>query len=75
VNILHTETLKGWGGQQNKVLKECIALRELNHQIILICNPNSKIGEQFRLEKFDVIEKEMNKGNILKNVFFFFKNI
>ncbi|MBT6914429.1 MAG: glycosyltransferase family 4 protein [Candidatus Marinimicrobia bacterium] len=73
MNILHTETLKGWGGQQNKVLKECIALRELNHQIILICNPNSKIGEQFRLEKFDVIEKEMNKGNILKNVFFFLK--
>ena len=68
MNILHTETLKGWGGQQNKVLKECIAFRQLNHQVTLVCNPKSIIGKRFRLDKFHVIEQEMNKKNWLKTI-------
>lgn len=27
MNILHTETLYGWGGEQNKVLKEMLFMR------------------------------------------------
>lgn len=73
MNILCTETLKGWGGQQNKVLKECIALRQLNHQITLVCNPGSIIGERFCLEKFHVIEQEMNKKNWFETIPFFIK--
>lgn len=75
MNILHTETLKGWGGQQNKVLKECTALRRLNHQVILVCNPGSTISKRFRLEKFYVIEQEMNKKNWLETIPFFLKLI
>jgi hypothetical protein len=29
MNILHTETLKGWGGQQGKVLKELLAAKNI----------------------------------------------
>lgn len=75
MNILHTETLKGWGGQQNKVLKECVALRQLSHHVTLICNPDSVIGKRFRKENFSVIEHKMNKKNWLETIPFFLKLI
>ena len=46
MNILHTETLKGWGGEQNKVINEMVALKELGHNVYLICNPASEISKK-----------------------------
>ena len=44
MNILHTETLFNWGGQQNKVVNEMRHMRELGHSTTLFCNPNSEIS-------------------------------
>jgi len=38
MTVLHTETLKGWGGQQNKTLKELVATKNLGHDTHLVCN-------------------------------------
>lgn len=40
MNILYTETLYNWGGEQNKVLCEMNFLRELGHNAMLFANPN-----------------------------------
>lgn len=68
MNILYTETLYNWGGQQNKVINEMHSAQELGHNVILFCNPNSEISKRAREENFKVIECEMNKKNFHKTV-------
>ena len=68
MNILYTETLYNWGGQQNKVINEMQSAQELGHNVILFCNPNSEILKRAREENFKVIECEMNKKNFHKTV-------
>ena len=68
MNILYTETLYNWGGQQNKVMNEMHSAQELGHNVILFCNPNSEISKRAREENFKVIECEMNKKNFHKTV-------
>jgi len=75
MNILHTETLKKWGGQQNKVLNEMIMLRELGYNVFLIANPNSEIAIRAKKNGFKVFEIEMNKKNFFNTVPFFLKII
>ena len=73
MNILHTETLFNWGGQQNKIMNEMRHMRELGHGTTLFCNPNSEISKRAREENFKVIECEMNKKNFHKTVPIFCK--
>lgn len=68
MNILYTETLYNWGGQQNKVINEMHSAQELGHNATLFCNPNSEISKRARKENFKVIECEMNKKNFHKTV-------
>ena len=68
MNILYTETLYNWGGQQNKVINEMHSAQELGHNVILFCNPNSEILKRARKENFKVIACEMNKKNFHKTV-------
>lgn len=44
--ILHTETLKHWGGQQNRVLKEAIGLTRKGHRVIIVCNKGSVLAQK-----------------------------
>jgi glycosyltransferase involved in cell wall biosynthesis len=66
--ILHIETLKSWGGEQNKLLNELIILKEIGCKTILICNPNSEISKRAKEKNIRVIELEMNKKNYLKTI-------
>ncbi|OSQ24283.1 glycosyl transferase family 1 [Campylobacter concisus] len=68
MNILHTETLFNWGGEQNKTLNEIRFMREMGHNVILFCNPNSQIESIAKEEDFSVIAQEMNKKNFHKSV-------
>jgi glycosyltransferase involved in cell wall biosynthesis len=71
MNILHTETLKGWGGEQNKVINEMVALKELGHNVYLICNPASEISKKAKGSGFNVYELTMNKKNYFKTIPYF----
>ena len=68
MNILHTQTLFNWGGEQNKTLNEMRFMREMGHNVILFCNPNSHIESIAKKEGFSVIAQEMNKKNFHKSV-------
>ncbi|EAU00907.1 MULTISPECIES: glycosyltransferase family 4 protein [Campylobacter] len=68
MNILHTETLYNWGGEQNKVMNEMGFMRELGHEVYLFCNPNSEILKAAKSENFNTIECEMNKKNFHKSI-------
>ena len=68
MNILHTQTLFNWGGEQNKTLNEMRFMREMGHNVILFCNLNSQIESIAKEEGFSVITQEMNKKNFHKNV-------
>lgn len=68
MNILHTETLKNWGGQQNKVLKEMIAIKELGHTPFLLCNPQADISKKAKEHGIKVYEFPMHKKNFHKTV-------
>lgn len=63
MNILHTEKLTGWGGQQNKDIKEMLALREFGHEVYLICSPGSKISKRAKELNIQIFEINMEKYN------------
>ena len=68
MNILHTQTLFNWGGEQNKTLNEMRFMREMGHEVMLFCNPNSQIESIAKKDGFKVITHEMNKKNFHKSV-------
>lgn len=68
MNILHTQTLFNWGGEQNKTLNEMRFMREMGHEVMLFCNPNSQIESIAKKDGFKVITQEMNKKNFHKSV-------
>ncbi len=44
--VLHTESSTGWGGQENRTLRESIGLRDMGARIIVLCQPGSVLGER-----------------------------
>jgi glycosyltransferase involved in cell wall biosynthesis len=59
--ILHTETLKKWGGQQNRVLTEALGLGKRGHKSILACHRNSILAEKAKEKGLRVYELNMVK--------------
>src|SRR3990172_11801759 len=45
ITILHTESSKGWGGQENRTLKESIGLKKMGARVIIACQPDSKLAK------------------------------
>lgn len=43
MRILHTESSKGWGGQENRTINEMIGLRELGHEPAVLAQPGARI--------------------------------
>ncbi len=59
--ILHTETLKRWGGQQNRVLSEAIGLGQRGHTMIITCHKGSILAQRARDAGVKVYEVNMVK--------------
>ena len=59
--ILHTETLKKWGGQQNRVLSEAIGLNKRGHRSIIACHKNSVLAQKAKENNITVYEVNMVK--------------
>ncbi|WP_169764637.1 glycosyltransferase [Campylobacter mucosalis] len=66
MNILHTESIKNKGGQQNKIMNEMRFMRELGHNVSLFAQANSDIAKQAIDENFNVIECEMLDKNYFR---------
>lgn len=54
MRILHTESSKGWGGQENRTLNEMFALREQGHSVSLVCQPGARLGARAEEADFAV---------------------
>jgi len=45
ITILHTESSKGWGGQENRTLREAIGLKRMGIRVIIACPHDSKLSK------------------------------
>lgn len=61
MKILHTETLKRWGGQQSRVLQEAVGLSRRGHGVVLACNKGSILSQRARREGIKTYELSLAK--------------
>ncbi|MCM8830194.1 MAG: glycosyltransferase family 4 protein [Candidatus Omnitrophica bacterium] len=64
--ILHTETLKHWGGQQNRILKEAIGLIQKGHRVIIVCNRRSILAQKAKGNGIKTYEVRMRERAYLQ---------
>ncbi|HEX5393477.1 MAG TPA: glycosyltransferase family 4 protein [Rhodocyclaceae bacterium] len=57
--IVHTESSKGWGGQENRTLNELLCMRKLGHRVAVVCQPEARLGGRAREAGIEVFEVPM----------------
>lgn len=68
MNILHTEVLMRWGGEQNKVINEMLFMRELGHNVMLLANEGSQISQRASELGFKVFCQPLSKKTYHKSI-------
>ncbi|HYQ47785.1 MAG TPA: glycosyltransferase, partial [Thermodesulfovibrionales bacterium] len=68
MRILHTETLKKWGGQQNRVLVEAQGLAREGHTVVIACHRGSILAGKAANAGIKVYELNMVKQAHITNV-------
>ena len=66
LKILHTEAAKGFGGQEIYIYRHMLAMRERGHDVSLLCQPGSRLGDIARDAGFTVHSLKM--GGLLRLV-------
>lgn len=66
MHILHTESSNGWGGQEIRILKESIGLRNRGYKVTLAVVRGGKLVAHARKEGFEVVEIDFKKSRALK---------
>ncbi len=66
--ILHTESLKKWGGQQNRVLVEAIGLSKRGHKIIIACHRDSILAHKAKEAGIKTYEVNMVKQAYVQTI-------
>ncbi|MCX7625755.1 MAG: glycosyltransferase family 4 protein, partial [Candidatus Sumerlaeaceae bacterium] len=56
MKVLHTNFLRGWGGQSNRILTECLGLAERGWDIVLSVPPQSELAKRARVSGLAVDE-------------------
>ncbi len=69
MRILHTESSKGWGGQEIRILNEAKGMRDRGHKIIFAVNRGGQLIEKARKEGFTVHELSFTKQASLQTIF------
>ncbi|NJD54891.1 MAG: glycosyltransferase family 4 protein [Nitrospirae bacterium] len=68
MRILHTETLKKWGGQQNRVLAEARGLVREGHTVVIACHRGSILAGKAADAGIKVYELNMVKQSHITNI-------
>lgn len=69
LRVVHAEAATAFGGQEHRIFKEMLAMRERGHHVELICQPQAKLVERMRGEGFTVHTVPMGGlANYLKGV-------
>jgi len=62
LTVLHTESSKGWGGQENRILKESLGLKKMGARVIIACQPGSVLAERGTEAGIEVKKIEMKSS-------------
>jgi glycosyltransferase involved in cell wall biosynthesis len=68
MTILHTETLKKWGGQQNRILTEATGLSKRGHKVVIACHKDSILAQKAKEAGIKVYEVNMVKQALLTTI-------
>lgn len=60
--VMHTESSKGWGGQENRTLHEAIGLRKLGARVLILCQPDSRLAVRAQENGIEVRMVKMRKS-------------
>lgn len=66
MHILHTESSNGWGGQEIRILKESLGLKEKGFQVSLAVVRGGKLAGYARKEGLEVFEIDFKRPQALK---------
>jgi glycosyltransferase involved in cell wall biosynthesis len=54
LDILHTEASLGWGGQEQRILVEALAMRQRGHRPVFACDPRGELYRRAQEQNFPV---------------------
>ena len=60
LRIIHSEAATDFGGQEHRIFKEMIAMREGGHHLEAVCQPHAELALRLRTEGFVVHTMEMD---------------
>lgn len=60
--ILHTESSKGWGGQEIRIFLESVGLKKRGAKVIVLCQPDSILASKISEEGIEVRKCRMKKN-------------
>src|SRR5580700_2616061 len=69
MRILHTESSRGWGGQEIRILREAEGMRKRGHEIILAVNTGGSLISRARESGFLVYELPFKKALSWKTIY------
>lgn len=69
MRILHTEASPGWGGQEMRILRESLGMRERGHEVIFAVQKGGGLGDKAREKGFIVFEFSFAKRSALSLFF------
>jgi len=73
IRILHTEASPGWGGQELRILKEAMGMRERGYELFFALQENSPLVKEAREAGFCVYEIPFQKKTILQAVYMLYR--
>ena len=62
LTVLHTESSNGWGGQENRILKESLGLKKIGVRVLIACQPGSVLAERGTEAGIEVKKIEMKSS-------------
>jgi len=69
MRILHTESSRGWGGQEIRILREAEGMRKRGHEVILAVNRGGALVPRAREAGFQVYELPFKKALSWKAIY------
>src|SRR5690242_20004072 len=69
VRLLHTESSRGWGGQEIRILREAEGMRERGHEVILAVNSGGGLIRRARDAGFVVYELPFKRSCAFKAIY------
>jgi len=62
LTILHTESSKGWGGQEQRTLRESIGLTRLGCRVLVLCQSDAELGRRAAAAGIEVLHSPMRQS-------------